>query len=372
MKSIKRNILLNPGPATTTDSVKYAQVIPDICPRENEFTELMNSIRRDLVKIARGGDDYACILFAGSGTAAMDACISSAVRPAAKIAIVNNGAYGQRMIDIARAYRIPYCEIKFALGQIPVLKTVEAALRKDDSIKYLAMVHHETTTGILNPIRNFGCLAKKHNLVFIVDTISSFAGIPIDVKKCNIDFMFSTSNKCIQGIPAIAFIICRKSQLEKIRDYPKRSFYLDLYKQYEFFEKTGQMQFTAPVQALYALRQAIDEFFKEGAKNRYNRYTQNWKILREGLEVLGFRFLLDKKYESHILTTVLEPRHPRYDFDRMHDLLYKKGFTIYPGKVGRKKTFRLANMGAIDSRDIRFFLKALRQTLDKMGVEVLY
>ena len=205
-------------------------------------------------------------------------------------------------------------------------------------------------------------------LIFIVDTVSSFVGIPINIKDYKIDFMFSTSNKCIQAMAGLAFVICRRDELEKTKKYPPRSFYLNLFQQYDFFERTGQMQITPPVQVIYALRQAIKEYFEEGTENRYKRYSGNWKILRAGLKRRGFKFLLDEKDESHMLMTILEPEDPNYDFDRMHDLLYERGFTIYPGKLGDKKTFRLANMGAINEGDIEHFLMALDETLKEMDV----
>ena len=370
MKPVKRNILLNPGPATTTDSVKYAQIVPDICPREREFGEIMRQIRKDLVKIVKGDESYTSILFAGSGTAMMDACISSVVSPNKKIAIINNGAYGKRMVRIAEAYQIPYVELYFKWGEMPDLQKITESLEKDKNIACLSMVHHETTTGMLNPIKDIGNIVKKNNSVFIVDTISSFAGVPIDIKDCKIDFMMSTSNKCIQGMAGLSFVICRRQELEKMKDYPKKSFYLNLYQQYDYFEKKGEMRFTPPVQVTYALRQAIKEYFKEGGENRYKRYTQNWKTLRKGLQEIGFKFLLTEGDESHILITILEPEDLNYNFDKMHDLLYEKGFTIYPGKIGKKGTFRLANMGAIDYKDIEGFLVALKDTLRQMGVNL--
>ncbi len=364
---IQRNILFNPGPATTTDSVKHALVVPDICPREKEFAQLADSIRLDLVKVVQGGKDYVCVLLAGSGTAAMDACINSVVPAQGKIAIINNGAYGKRLIDIARAYGLIYVEIASSSHEQIDLHRIENVLKADPTISCLAMVHHETTTGLLNPLNDIGDIAKKYNCVFIVDAISSYAGIPIDIRKANVDFLMSTSNKCIQGMPGAAFVICREQKLEALKNNPRRSFYLCLYDEYAYFKKTGETRFTPPVQVLYALRQAIDEFFKEGIKGRYQRYTENWKTLRSGLEDLGFELLLKKEDESHILLTVVEPYHPKYDFNTMHDLLYKKGFTIYPGKI-EQKTFRLANMGAIDSRDVKKFLKELKSVLKKMGV----
>lgn len=363
MFKVKRNILLNPGPATTTDSVKRALVVPDICPREKEFCEVVREIRHDLVKIAQGDDSYTCILFAGSGTSVMDAAINSVVPPGKKIAIINNGAYGERMVKIAQAYNLDYVEIKYEHGEKIKLNEITQTFKNDKQIACLAMVHHETTTGLLNPIKEIGKIVKEHSAVFIVDTISSFAGVPIDIRDCQIDIMMSTSNKCIQGMAGIAFIICKKTELEKLKDYPSRSYYLNLYNQYQYFEKTGQSQFTPPVQILYALKQAIKEYFKEGGQNRYNRYTENWKILRQGLLDLGFKLFHEAEDESHILLTVYDPELPKYSFEKMHDYLYQRGFTIYPGKIGTKNTFRLANMGDINSKDISNFLITLARYL---------
>lgn len=358
MDKIKRNILLNPGPATTTDTVKYALVVPDICPREEEFTRLIADIRHDLVKIVNGDDEYTSVLFAGSGTAVMDSVVNSVVPADKKIAVVINGAYGERFIDIAQSYNIPCVPIRFDWGQRIDLAFVERFIKNDDSIACVAIVHHETTTGIRNPIREIGRIAKKYNCTYIVDAISSYAGIPIDIKDIHADFLLSTSNKCIQGMAGLSFVICKKNTLESIAHNPKRSFYLDLYSQYAYLESTGQTQFTPPVQIVYSLKQAIAEYFKEGGNQRYARYSENWRTLRSGLLDLGFSLLLEEENESHILITVIEPEDPAFNFEEMHDYLYDRGFTIYPGKM-KKKTFRVAVMGAIDYHDIEKFLIVL-------------
>lgn len=367
---VKRNILLNPGPATTTDSVKQAQIVPDICPREKEFGDVMEFVSEHLKKIAGGDEDYICILFAGSGTAGMDSVINSVVPPDKKILVINNGAYGERMVKIAKAYSIPCIELKFEWGTLPDLNKVEETLKNDKDVAAVSMIHHETTTGMLNPVKEIGEIVKKHDCVFIVDTISSFAGVPFDIKDYKIDFMMSTSNKCIQGMAGCCFVICKKDSLDKIKDYPKRSFYLDLYSQYNYFKEKYQMQFTPPVQVLYALKQAIIEFEKEGAENRHKRYLKSWETLVKGMKEIGFKILLKDGEESHILTTFLDPEDNNYDFNKMHDLLHKKGFTIYPGKIGKKGTFRLANMGAIDHKDIKDFLEALKEVIKKMDLKL--
>ena len=329
----------------------------------------MEGISKDLVKIAGGDDeDYVCVLFGGSGTAGMDAVISSATPPRKRILIINNGAYGERMISIARAYSIAPVVLTYDWTELPDVEEVESVLRKDPEIACVAMVHHETTTGLLNPVSEVGEIARKHDRVFIVDAISSFAGIPIDMRKSGIDFMMSTSNKCIQGMAGVCFVICNKRELEKLKDYPKRSFYLDLYSQYDFFIRKRQTQFTPPVQTIYALRKAIDEFFQEGAENRHRRYRKNWETLRNGLMDMGLKVLLRPAQEANLLITILYPEDPNFDFTMMHDKLLAKGYTIYPGKVGKLDSFRLAVLGAIDHNDITNFLGELRSTLKGMGV----
>jgi 2-aminoethylphosphonate-pyruvate transaminase len=259
--NIKRNILLNPGPATTTDTVKMAQVVPDICPREQEFVDVIDEVRQGLLDVVGADDYYTCVLFAGSGTAVMDAVINSVVPPNKKIMVINNGAYGERMVKIARAYGIGCVNLKAPWTQSPDLKHVEKAIKGDPEISHVAMVHHETTTGLLNPLKEVGWIANSLGRIFIADTISSFAGIPINIKNDHIDYLMSTSNKCIQGMAGVSFVICKKSEIEKTANYLPRSFYLSLYQQYKYFEEHGEMQFTPPVQVIYALRQAIKEYF---------------------------------------------------------------------------------------------------------------
>ncbi len=366
--SIQRNILLNPGPATTTDTVKFAQVVPDICPREKEFGELMHSISNDLIQIAGGDEQYACVLFGGSGTAAMDATINSVVPSGKKILVINNGAYGERIAKIARAYQIECIELKFEWDSLPDLHLIEEQLKLDSEIVCVAMIHHETTTGLLNPIKEVGKIVKNYNKLFIVDTISSFAGVPLNINDFNIDFMMSTSNKCIQGMAGVCFVICKKTELEKIQHYPRRSFYLSLYDQYEYFINKNQMRFTPPVQTLYALKKAIEEFLVEGYQNRVVRYTKNWQILREGIKEIGLKILTKREEESKILITILYPTSPNFDFNQLHNKLYTKGFTIYPGKIGKMNSFRLSVMGDINEKDIISFLDNLKDILQEMDV----
>lgn len=366
---MQRKILLNPGPATTSDSVKYAQVVPDICPREEDFGRVMREVKSGLLRIAGAGSDYSCVLFGGSGTAVMDSVLSSAVH--GKLLVINNGNYGERFAQIARAYNLDFEELKFDISGEIDLARVEERLKKRD-IGYVASVHHETTSGILNPVKEIGNLCQKHGCVNIVDTISSFAGVPFSVQDCNMDFMMSTSNKCIQALPGVAFVIARIAELNKLKDKPKRNYYLDLYAQHEFAERketgqslgTGQTRFTPPVQTIYALRQAILDLEQEGGvEARHERYTDNYYLLTAGLKRLGFKPTHPERMHSKISTTFFEPDNMKLDFQQLHDALYKKGFTIYPNRLGDKKVIRFANMGDLHPNDIRLFLANLEEVL---------
>lgn len=363
MKPIKRNVLLNPGPATTTDSVKYGMVVPDICPREKEFGQLQDSLRRDLVKIVEGGEDYQTVLFAGSGTLGDEAVICSTVPKNGAILIIDNGAYGTRMYEIAKTYNLETVRYQIPYGTYPDLNEIENLLKANKKLTHLACVHHETTTGMLNPVKDISELAHKYNCDIIVDAMSSFAGMTVPVKKWNIDYLISSSNKCIQGMAGITFVICKKDKLQKGNDL-RRSYYLDLFSQHCFFEKTMQMQFTPPVQIAYGLRQAINEFFEETGEGRYSRYRKNFETLYTGLKELGFKFLLPREQESGLLVAICEPCDKAYDFNKMHDFLIERGFTIYPGKGASKATFRLAVIGAIDHNDIKNFLRELKNYIE--------
>lgn len=367
MKKVSRKILLNPGPATTTQSVKEAMVVDDICPREKDFGQLLDSIKSDLVKVVHGDGTHVSALFTASGTGGLEAAITSAVPKGKELLVVENGAYGTRMVKIAETFGIPVVRYQMDYGDFPNIKIIEKLLKKNENISHLAVVHHETTTGMLNPVQEICDLAHQYNVEVIVDCMSSFAGIPININEWNAEFIISSSNKCIQGMPGLAFVIFKKELLDKLK-HTKRSFYFDIYNQYMGFEKTGQMQFTPPVQVAYALRQAIDEYFQESETGRWNRYKANYETLYQGLRNMGFTFLLPDEYQSKILLAIKEPVHPNYNFDAMHDYLYARGYTIYPGKGAKEATFRLSILGDLYKQDIEGFLECLGGYLQLAGI----
>jgi 2-aminoethylphosphonate-pyruvate transaminase len=361
---VKRNILLNPGPATTTDTVKYAQVVPDICPRESEFGDLMKFISTELTKMVADTSNYETILFGGSGTAAVESILSSVVGQEA-IVIINNGAYGERMCKIAEIYRLNYLEYKSPFDDAIDLHQLQDFIKSaPQPITHLAIVHCETTSGLLNDIAAVGALCKKNQLLMIVDAMSSFAGIPIDMKEMNITYLAASSNKNLQGIAGVSFVIAEKTELEKTNHLKPRNLYLHLYGQYDYFNRTNQLRFTPPVQALYALKQAIIETKWEGIQNRNERYSKSWNTLIQGITNLGLTHLVHRDHHSKIITSINEPSHVNYDFNKMHDYFYKEGFTIYPGKLDNRKTFRVSNIGDITYLDIERFINLLEQYLN--------
>lgn len=366
----ERKILLNPGPATTADEVKFAMVVPDICPREREFCDIMQGIKEDLPKVVNGGEDYTSVLFASSGTGGIEAAVTSAIPADGKILVIDNGAYGARMAAIPDAFRIPNVKYRLAYGDYPDLGVIEQYLKDDPAITHIGIIDHETTTGMRNPVQGICDLARRYGKQTIVDCMSSFAGLPIDLQKWQADYIVSSSNKCIQGMAGLSFVIFKKSLLPELKaNRNLRSFYFDIYSQFDGFQSTGQMSFTPPVQVVYALRKAMDMFFEETAEGRISRYRRNYEILRDGLLGLGFGLLLDEEYQSGLLVAVKEPDDPAYGFDTLHDYMYARGYTIYPGKGAKERTFRLSVLGDLYEGDIRGFMGELKNFLAEYGID---
>lgn len=371
MKSIKRNILLNPGPSTTTDSVKYAQVVPDICPREKDFAKLMRSLREDLVRIVHGDlDEYASVLFCGSGTINIDVCLNSLLPQGKKILIVNNGAYSARAAEVCVYYGLEYINLQFQDDQRPDLFKVEDVLRNNSDIALVHTTHNETGTGLLNPIREIGALAHKYGAIFTVDTTSTYAMRPINVYEDNIDFCMASAQKGLMSFTGLSFIVGKRKIIEESKNYPKRSYYTNLFLQYDYFEKTGEMHFTPPVQTIYATIQALKEYWEEGEAEKWKRHTRAFQAINEGLEQLGFKQVIKPEMRAGLVASVLYPDDPNWNFDKIHDYCYERGFTIYPGKISSANTFRLCALGAIDESDIKDFFMFFRAALEKENVTI--
>lgn len=369
--NMKRNVLLNPGPSTTTDTVKMAQVVPDICPREKEFASLMKGLRNDLLKVVHADTDkYTAVLFCGSGTLNIDVCLNSLLPANKKILVVNNGAYSTRAVEICEYYGLPFINLAFPVDELPDLSLIEKTLQENPDIALVHTTHNETGTGILNPIREIGSLAHKYNAVFTVDTTSTLAMRPIDIEAENIDFCMASAQKGLTAMTGLSFIIGNKTVIEASKDYPKRSYYCNLYLQYHYFETTGEMHFTPPVQTIYATIQALKEYFDEGETRKWERHTRVFHAIHKGLDELGFRDVIKREWQAGLVVSVIYPDDPNWNFEQIHDYCYEHGFTIYPGKISTTNTFRLCALGAIDEADIEEFFRVLKDALVKFHVTV--
>lgn len=367
LQAIRREVLLNPGPSTTSDSVKYAQVVADICPRELEFGNLMEEVAEGLTEVCADPKEYVSIMFGCSGTGADEAMVSSCVPPDGKLLVVDNGSYGARLAKIASVYNIDMDVFKSSTYEPIDLAALEKQMK---SKKYttFAIVYHETTTGLMNDLSVICPMAKKYGMTTICDIVSAYGGMPIDLGSLGIDFATSTSNKHIGGMAGVGFVVCKKSELLKQKDWPMRNYYLNLYDQYKYFLETKQTRFTPPVQTFYALRQAIIETKVETVEKRFERFTACWEILVKALDEIGLKMLVDRKYQSHFITAILIPETPKYSFNALHDYAKSFGFTIYPGKLGNIDTFRIANMGDIKPEEMTHFTCVLRDYMYSIGV----
>ena len=341
---MKPYLLLTPGPLTTSETVKEA-LMTDWCTWDEDYNlGIVQELRNELVNIAtKNPEEYTSILLQGSGTYCVEAVLGATITPKDKRLISSNGAYGDRMGNIAEYYHLDYDMLAFEETEQVSVEYVDDYLSNNSDITHVAFVHCETTTGILNPIKELAHIVKMHGKKLIVDCMSSFGGIPVDVNELGIDFLISSSNKCIQGVPGFGFIIARRSELKHCKGVA-RSLSLDIYDQWETMEKGhGKWRFTSPTHVVRAFKQALTELIEEGGvEARYQRYRENHRILVEGMRALGFETLLEDEIQSPIITSFLYP-HEGFDFKAFYYALKNKGFVIYPGKISKADTFRISS-----------------------------
>lgn len=362
----KPYLLLTPGPLTTSNGVRMA-MLKDWCTWDKEYNNIVQEIRKRLVNLAVPSGNYhnyTSVLMQGSGSFGVESVIGTALSENGKLLILSNGAYGNRMGEIAQVLKINHIIEKFGDKDIIDISKVRETLVANPDITHISVVHSETTSGILNPIEKIGELAKEFNKTYIVDAMSSFGGIEIDIEEVKADFIISSSNKCIQGVPGFSFIICRKDVLENCSGQA-RSLSLDLYSQWKVMEENnGKWRFTSPTHTVRAFYQALLELEKEGGvTEREKRYRKNNIILREGMKNLGFKSLIPEEYQSPIITTFFAPENPDYNFEDFYYKLKKEGFVIYPGKVTDIESFRIGNIGEVYPDDIYALLKAIEKSI---------
>lgn len=365
----RRYILLNPGPVNVSPRVRAAfERAPDLCHREPEVGRLLTSIRQRLVRCFGGPQEYGAVVVAGSGTAAVEAMISSGVTSGALL-VINNGVYGERIADMARAHDIPVLELSSGWSEPLPVDAIEAAITSHAEIETIALVHHETTTGLLNPVRQVGAIAKRHGKRFLVDSVSGLGGDDIDFARDHVDLCAGTANKCIQGLPGLSFVLVRRGLFADLADAKPRSVYLDLPTHFAAQEK-GSMLFTLPVQVGFAFDEALAELEDETVDARVGRYRNAAEFLRRGFSELGLHYLVPSGHRSNTLTSLRLPSGVSYE--PLHDELKARGFVIYAGqgKLG-DDVFRVANMGDLTREDFAAFLAALREVLAGDGARAV-
>lgn len=357
-------ILLTPGPLSTSKTVRAA-MLRDWCTWDDDYNiGVVQDIRSRLVKLAAGDNfnKYTAILMQGSGSFGVEACLGTAVPEEGKLLIVANGAYGRRMADFMAKMKRPFEMMEFEETCQPDPVAVESKIAENSEISHVAVVFCETTTGIINPIKEICAVAKKYGKTTIVDAMSAFGGIPMDMEEMEIDFLISSANKCIQGVPGFSFIICSREQLEKCEGNA-HSHSLDAYDQWKAMDKTGKWRFTSPTHVVRAFQQALLELEEEGGvEARCKRYSENRNRLCDGMEKLGFKPLLEKEIRSPIITSFIYPNE-NFNFKDFYKKMKDKGFVLYPGKVSAADTFRIGNIGEIYMEDIERMLKAIEEVI---------
>ena len=365
-------LLFTPGPLTTSYSVKQA-MLHDAGSWHYEFNAKVNWVRRKVLEVAGLSSEagWETILLQGSGTFGVEAVFATCVPPNGKVAVLANGAYGERIVLMLQHLNIPHLVLRTAEHRPNDPGALDQTLANDPTVTHVAIVHCETTTGLLNPITEAGRVVKLHGRTYLVDAMSSFGAIPINFAEAGIDFLVSSANKCIEGVPGFSFVICRRAALLACEGYA-RSLSLNLLDQFKGFEKNGQFRYTPPTHAILAFEQALNELEQEGGvEGRGARYRQNHQMLVEGMKRLGFRPYLDPAVQSYIICSFYYPDTERFDFNVFYRHLSDEGFLIYPGKISQAKTFRIGSIGRIFPSDIAALLSAIGTALKKMGINLI-
>ena len=358
-------VLLTPGPLSTTAGVRAA-MLRDWCTWDDDYHRIVQDIRARLVRLAAAGSpgEYTAVLMQGSGTFCVEAALGTLVPSFGKLLVLANGAYGERMAQIAGRLGISHTLLRAEETEPLDPARLAAVLRADSTVSHVALVHCETTTGILNPLAELASVVKSTGRRLIVDAMSSFGGIPLDMGELGIDVLISSANKCIQGVPGFGFVIARTHVLARCEGNA-RSLSLDLFDQWKTMEREhGKWRFTSPTHVVRAFHTALDELAVEGGvSERHARYRANHRELVSGMTGLGFRCLLNELVQSPIITSFLEPSEPWYTFAGFYAALKARGFVIYPGKVSKAATFRIGTIGDVHPATIRRLIDAVRESV---------
>jgi len=362
-------ILLTPGPLTTSLATKQA-MLRDWGSWDAGFNQITGSICRDLVDIVHGGDEYACVPLQGSGTFSVEAAIGNLVPKSGRVLVPNNGAYCARIVKVCRYLGRDAVDLALPEDRPATAAAVEAALAADPAITHVALVHCETGAGIRNDLEGIARACRAAGRGLIVDAMSSFAALPIDVRSTPFDALVAASGKCLEGVPGMGFVIVRRSVLEASQGN-SHSLAMDLFDQYVYMQKTTQWRFTPPTHVVAALRAAIDQFLAEGGQAaRGARYAANCATLIDGMRALGFRPFLAADVQAPIIVTFHAPADAAYSFRSFYEQVRGRGYILYPGKLTQVETFRVGCIGAIDGNEMRNVVSAVGATLRDLGIDM--
>ncbi len=352
-------LLLTPGPLSTSKRVR-AVLTRDWCTWDEDYKRIVEDVRERVVALATRRPGYACVLMQGSGTFSVEAMLGSELPRDGRLLVLVNGAYGARMVQIARRLGIEVSVLDSGETSPPDLERLDRLLRRDGGLGHVAMVHCETTTGMLNPADEVGALLRRHGRAFLLDAMSSFGGIELDQAELGARYLVSSANKCLQGIPGFGFVVAERPALEQCKGRA-RSLALDLHDQWRAMEEDpGKWRFTSPTHAVRAFSEALRELADEGgAASRAARYRDNHRSTVDGMRALGFETLLPDALQAPIITAFRNPAHPAFRFERFHDELKRRGYVIYPGKVGEADTFRIGHIGDVRRADVEGLLEAV-------------
>ena len=362
--------LLTPGPLTTTPAVKEA-MLRDWGSWDADLRAVVASIRADLLEIADASQGFECVLLQGSGSYGVEAALGSFAPKNKKTLMLTNGAYGERAIKAMSYMNRDFISYETDELEAPSAEEVAALLKANPDVGAVFLVQCETTSGIVNPVENIAAVAQKAGCIVILDAMSSFGAMDLSMKRIGIDVLISSVNKCIEGVPGFTYILARRDLLEASQGV-SHSLSLDLYEQWAYMQKSGQFRYTPPTHILVAFAKALEQHKAEGgAPGRLARYKKTAKAMRDGMRRIGLSPLLGDNETGPIIQTFATPRDPNFEFTRFYEGLKQRGFIIYPGKLTKKPSFRVGNMGALDHEVMAMLVDATEATLKAMNVKDL-
>lgn len=360
-------LLLTPGPLTTSRAVKQVMV-HDWGSRDAEFIRINRAVLDRITEIAGGVGTHTTVGMQGSGTFAVEAMLTSFVPRNGKVLLIVNGAYGKRAAKICEIAGRAFSVLETPEDTPPDLQKLEANLQDDKAITHVFIVQCETTSGILNPVEKIAAIVAKAGRRLLIDAMSAFGAVALDAKTVQYDALAASSNKCLEGVPGMGFIVCRIDALKATKGNAT-TLVLDLHDQWQAMEKTGQWRFTPPIHVIVSLNKAIEEYLAEGGvAGRGGRYASNCRILVDGMRAMGFRTLLPDELQAPIIITFHMPADPNFVFQTFYDRLKDRGYVIYPGKLTVADSFRIGCIGRLDANHMRGALAAVREILSEMGV----